>query len=296
MQRVAALRSLLGLQRQGWAPGSSRVVRCLPGWAEDGRGLHWHVSCLPAQLPGPMEGLSSQLDQSVFILGTRWSSWMLSPSLGTNPASRLGQPAALPTTPRRAQPHFAPLSFLLGRQELLSSVPISLHTSQVLLCQRQVQGVDPRCCTTATTFVAWRDPPPYQVTAGILSPSWEDAGLHLPSHQTPLSSSRSSTHLPILKLLRAVDTLKGPRLDSLRLLDQLRAQDWGGEVGKGSLTFNHLKVGWFCWLGPWLSGQAEPRLLPCRRTPTTRAGACSALGCTSPWLCLEGMRAAAGRG
>lgn len=85
---------------------------------------------------------------------------MLRPSLGTNPASPLGQPAALPTTPRRAQPHFAPLSFLLGRQELLSSVPISLHTSQVLLCQRQVQGVDPRCCMTATTFVAWRDSPP----------------------------------------------------------------------------------------------------------------------------------------
>ncbi|XP_068277337.1 protein mab-21-like 4 [Nyctibius grandis] len=53
---------------------------------------------------------------------------------------------------------------------------------------------------------------------------------------------RSSTHLPILKLLRAVDTLKGPHLDSLRLLDQLRDQDWGEEGGKGSLTFNHLKM------------------------------------------------------
>ncbi|XP_059678904.1 protein mab-21-like 4 [Gavia stellata] len=53
---------------------------------------------------------------------------------------------------------------------------------------------------------------------------------------------RSSTHLPILKLLRAVDTLKGPRLDSLRLLDQLRSQDWGEEGGKGGLTFNHLKM------------------------------------------------------
>ncbi|KAF1573178.1 hypothetical protein FQV11_0016722, partial [Eudyptes moseleyi] len=53
---------------------------------------------------------------------------------------------------------------------------------------------------------------------------------------------RSSTHLPILKLLQAVDTLKGPRLDSLRLLDQLRSRDWGEEGGKGGLTFNHLKM------------------------------------------------------
>ncbi|XP_069721378.1 protein mab-21-like 4 [Phaenicophaeus curvirostris] len=53
---------------------------------------------------------------------------------------------------------------------------------------------------------------------------------------------RSSTHIPILKLLQAVDTLKGPRLDSLRLLDQLRSQDWGEEDGKGGLTFNHLKM------------------------------------------------------
>ncbi|XP_009461084.1 PREDICTED: LOW QUALITY PROTEIN: uncharacterized protein C2orf54 homolog [Nipponia nippon] len=53
---------------------------------------------------------------------------------------------------------------------------------------------------------------------------------------------RSSTHLPILKLLQAVDTLKGPRLDSLRLLDQLRSQDWGEERGKGGFTFNHLKM------------------------------------------------------
>lgn len=108
----------------------------------------------------------------------------------------------------------------------------------------------------------WLGPHACHVTAGIVSPSWEDAGLHLPSHQTPLSSSRSSTHLPILKLLREVDTLQGPRLDSLRLLDQLRDQDWGGHGGRGALTFNHLKVGWFCCLGPWLSGQAEPRLLP----------------------------------
>ncbi|KAM6199040.1 protein mab-21-like 4 [Sarcoramphus papa] len=53
---------------------------------------------------------------------------------------------------------------------------------------------------------------------------------------------RSSTHLPILKLLQAVDMLKGPRLDSLRLLDQLRNQDWGEEGGQGGLTFNHLKM------------------------------------------------------
>ncbi|KAM6304947.1 protein mab-21-like 4 [Aegotheles albertisi] len=53
---------------------------------------------------------------------------------------------------------------------------------------------------------------------------------------------RSSTHLPILRLLQAVDTLQGPRLDSLRLLDQLRSQDWADEAGKGGLTFNHLKM------------------------------------------------------
>ncbi|XP_063264707.1 protein mab-21-like 4 [Prinia subflava] len=64
------------------------------------------------------------------------------------------------------------------------------------------------------------------------------------AHFVPASPQcwRSSTHLPILKLLQGVDTLKGPRLDSLRLLDQLRDQDWGGEGGKGSLTFNHLKM------------------------------------------------------
>ncbi|XP_005529688.1 PREDICTED: uncharacterized protein C2orf54 homolog [Pseudopodoces humilis] len=64
------------------------------------------------------------------------------------------------------------------------------------------------------------------------------------AHFVPASPHcwRSSTHLPILKLLREVDTLGGPRLDSLRLLDQLRDQDWGGEDGKGSLTFNHLKM------------------------------------------------------
>ncbi|XP_030312378.1 protein mab-21-like 4 [Calypte anna] len=53
---------------------------------------------------------------------------------------------------------------------------------------------------------------------------------------------RSSTHLPVLKLLQEVDMLKGPRLDSLRLLDQLRSQDWEEQGGKGGLTFNHLKM------------------------------------------------------
>ncbi|XP_074447087.1 protein mab-21-like 4 [Larus michahellis] len=64
------------------------------------------------------------------------------------------------------------------------------------------------------------------------------------AHFVPASPHcwRSSTHLPILKLLQAVDTLKGPRLDSLRLLNQLRSQDWGEEGGKGGLTFNHLKM------------------------------------------------------
>ncbi|XP_010157191.1 PREDICTED: uncharacterized protein C2orf54 homolog, partial [Eurypyga helias] len=64
------------------------------------------------------------------------------------------------------------------------------------------------------------------------------------AHFVPASPHcwRSSTHLPILKLLQAVDTLKGPRLDSLRLLDQLRSQDWGEEGGKGGLTFNHMKM------------------------------------------------------
>ncbi|KAK4819730.1 hypothetical protein QYF61_010824 [Mycteria americana] len=53
---------------------------------------------------------------------------------------------------------------------------------------------------------------------------------------------RSSTHLPILKLVQAVDALKGPRLDSLHLLDQFRSQDWREEGGKGGLTFNHLEM------------------------------------------------------
>ncbi|XP_010559570.1 protein mab-21-like 4 [Haliaeetus albicilla] len=64
------------------------------------------------------------------------------------------------------------------------------------------------------------------------------------AHFVPASPHcwRSSTHLPILKLLQAVDMLKGRHLDSLRLLDQLRVQDWEEEAGKGGLTFNHLKM------------------------------------------------------
>ncbi|XP_065700638.1 protein mab-21-like 4 [Patagioenas fasciata] len=64
------------------------------------------------------------------------------------------------------------------------------------------------------------------------------------AHFVPASPHcwRSSSHLPILKLLQAVDMLKGPRLDSLRVLNQIRSQDWGEEAGKGGLTFKHLKM------------------------------------------------------
>ncbi|XP_009700053.1 PREDICTED: uncharacterized protein C2orf54 homolog, partial [Cariama cristata] len=73
---------------------------------------------------------------------------------------------------------------------------------------------------------------------GTLQKATEEA------HFVPASPHcwRSSTHLPILKLVQAVDMQKGPRLDSLRLLDQLRCQDWGEEGGKCGLTFNHLKM------------------------------------------------------
>nr|XP_009663425.1 PREDICTED: uncharacterized protein C2orf54 homolog [Struthio camelus australis] len=53
---------------------------------------------------------------------------------------------------------------------------------------------------------------------------------------------KSSTHLPVLKLLHAVGTLKGPRLDSLRLLDQVNCEEWREEGKKGGLTFDHLKM------------------------------------------------------
>nr|XP_009941061.1 PREDICTED: uncharacterized protein C2orf54 homolog [Opisthocomus hoazin] len=70
---------------------------------------------------------------------------------------------------------------------------------------------------------------------------------------------RSSTHLPVLKLLQAVDMLKGLHLDSLLLLDQLRSQDWGEEAGKGGLTFNHLKLRFHCGLPVRADGwQADP--------------------------------------
>ncbi|XP_065604115.1 protein mab-21-like 4 [Cyrtonyx montezumae] len=64
------------------------------------------------------------------------------------------------------------------------------------------------------------------------------------AHFVPASNHcwRLSSHLPILKLLWAVDTLPGPRLDSLRLLEQLRSQDWREEDGRDGLTFNHLKM------------------------------------------------------
>jgi len=66
---------------------------------ERGRG---DTSSLLAQLPSPKEGLSIQLDQPRLISGIMW----YSPSLGSNPASSPGRPAALPTARRGAQPHF----------------------------------------------------------------------------------------------------------------------------------------------------------------------------------------------
>ncbi|KAM9231839.1 LOW QUALITY PROTEIN: protein mab-21-like 4 [Leptosomus discolor] len=64
------------------------------------------------------------------------------------------------------------------------------------------------------------------------------------AHFVPASPHcwRTSTHLPILKLLQAVDMLKGPCLNRLHLHNQLHGQDWGEEGGKDSLTFNHLKM------------------------------------------------------
>ncbi|XP_005050852.1 PREDICTED: uncharacterized protein C2orf54 homolog [Ficedula albicollis] len=84
----------------------------------------------------------------------------------------------------------------------------------------------------------WRQQSSKGFPEGSLRKATEEA------HFVPASPHcwRSSTHLPILKLLQGVDSLKGPRLDSLRLLDQLRDQDWGGQGGKGTLTFNHLKM------------------------------------------------------
>ncbi|KGL84524.1 Uncharacterized protein C2orf54, partial [Tinamus guttatus] len=64
------------------------------------------------------------------------------------------------------------------------------------------------------------------------------------AHLVPASPYcwRSSTHLPVLKLLRAVGTLKGDRLDSLRLLEQVHREEWRQEAQKGGLTFDHLKM------------------------------------------------------
>ncbi|KAM6258027.1 protein mab-21-like 4 [Porphyrio hochstetteri] len=64
------------------------------------------------------------------------------------------------------------------------------------------------------------------------------------AHFVPASPCcwRCSTHIPILRLLRAVDTLQGPRLDSLRLLSQLCSQAWGDEGQGAALTFTHLKM------------------------------------------------------
>uniref|UniRef100_A0A8C6YPE1 Mab-21 like 4 n=1 Tax=Nothoprocta perdicaria TaxID=30464 RepID=A0A8C6YPE1_NOTPE len=64
------------------------------------------------------------------------------------------------------------------------------------------------------------------------------------AHLVPASPYcwRSSTHLPILKLLRAVGTLKSARLDSLRLLEQVHREEWRQEAQQAGLTFDHLKV------------------------------------------------------
>ncbi|XP_074860683.1 protein mab-21-like 4 [Carettochelys insculpta] len=53
---------------------------------------------------------------------------------------------------------------------------------------------------------------------------------------------RCSTHRPVMKLLHLAATLKGHRLDSLRLLDQVNSEDWKEEGRRGGLTFNHLKM------------------------------------------------------
>ncbi|XP_025892155.1 uncharacterized protein C2orf54 homolog [Nothoprocta perdicaria] len=64
------------------------------------------------------------------------------------------------------------------------------------------------------------------------------------AHLVPASPYcwRSSTHLPILKLLRAVGTLKSARLDSLRLLEQVHREEWRQEAQQAGLTFDHLKI------------------------------------------------------
>nr|XP_028584309.1 protein mab-21-like 4 [Podarcis muralis] len=53
---------------------------------------------------------------------------------------------------------------------------------------------------------------------------------------------RYSTNRPILKLIQIVSTLKGYRLDSLRLLDQVAHENWREEGKKCGLAFHHLKM------------------------------------------------------
>lgn len=68
-------------------------------------------------------------------------------------------------------PTSPPLLSLLGRQELLSSIPIMLQISPVPLCQRWVWEVGPGCCVPGATWVARGDPHVRLFTAGILSPA-----------------------------------------------------------------------------------------------------------------------------
>ncbi|KAJ6669244.1 hypothetical protein lerEdw1_008053 [Lerista edwardsae] len=53
---------------------------------------------------------------------------------------------------------------------------------------------------------------------------------------------RYSTNRSILKLIQIVGNLKGYRLDSLRLLDQVNQEHWREEGKKEGLTFHHLKM------------------------------------------------------
>uniref|UniRef100_A0A6J0T0A3 Protein mab-21-like 4 n=1 Tax=Pogona vitticeps TaxID=103695 RepID=A0A6J0T0A3_9SAUR len=53
---------------------------------------------------------------------------------------------------------------------------------------------------------------------------------------------RYSTSRAILKLLQIVSTLKGYRLDSLRILNQVNHENWREEGKETGLTFHHLKM------------------------------------------------------
>uniref|UniRef100_H9H1H0 Uncharacterized protein n=1 Tax=Meleagris gallopavo TaxID=9103 RepID=H9H1H0_MELGA len=110
------------------------------------------------------------------------------------------------------------------------------------------------------------------------------------AHFVPASKHcwRLSTHLPILKLLWAVDALQGPRLDSLRLLEQLRSQDWREEDGRDGLTFNHLKVTLSANLILPVAEEASPVLQgsvarPCPYRALRRTRCCRAVppGCST---------------